>query len=523
MARAVVELVGCTRDYAGVRAVAGLDLTIHEGELLSLLGPSGCGKTTTLNLIAGFVPPTAGRVRIDGQDVTDRPAHQRGLGVVFQSYALFPHLSVFENVAFGLRERRTPRVDVERRVRAALALVRLDARAEHRPSQLSGGMQQRVALARALVYEPRVLLLDEPLAALDKKLREEMRGELREIQRSVGITTVFVTHDQAEALGLSDRIAVMQAGRIEQLGAPREIYERPATRFVAEFIGASTVLRGRATAADRVTLLGGEAVRVVGLDGLRAGEPVELAIRPERVRLTGGAAENVVDAGGRRRLPGRADRGDGRDRRRPAAAGIRAGAGAHRARRRPGPAAPPAAGGIHAARSGRGGGGPMMTGVQQIVTGLEAAQVTLVASVPDTWIGRLMEGVRRSGRLRAVDVAREEEAVAVACGANLAGGRGAVLIQNAGLLNCGGVLAGLVELYHLPCFFVVSLRGDHRDPVYYHAPKGRVTEETLRAWRLPYARADRRGDLAAQVKQGVEFCVESRGPFVLLISGEDLA
>ena len=296
MARAVVELVGCTRDYAGVRAVAGLDLTIHEGELLSLLGPSGCGKTTTLNLIAGFVPPTAGRVRIDGQDVTDRPAHQRGLGVVFQSYALFPHLSVFENVAFGLRERRTPRIDVERRVRAALALVRLDARAEHRPSQLSGGMQQRVALARALVYEPRVLLLDEPLAALDKKLREEMRGELREIQRSVGITTVFVTHDQAEALGLSDRIAVMQAGRIEQLGAPREIYERPATRFVAEFIGASTVLRGRATAADRVTLLGGEAVRVVGLDGLRAGEPVDLAIRPERVRLTGGAAENVVDA-----------------------------------------------------------------------------------------------------------------------------------------------------------------------------------------------------------------------------------
>jgi spermidine/putrescine ABC transporter ATP-binding subunit len=296
MARAVVELVGCTRDYAGVRAVAGLDLTIHEGELLSLLGPSGCGKTTTLNLIAGFVPPTAGRVRIDGQDVTDRPAHERGLGVVFQSYALFPHLSVFENVAFGLRERRTPRVDVERRVRAALALVRLDARAEHRPSQLSGGMQQRVALARALVYEPRVLLLDEPLAALDKKLREEMRGELREIQRSVGITTVFVTHDQAEALGLSDRIAVMQGGRIEQLGAPREIYERPATRFVAEFIGASTVLRGRATAADRVTLLGGEAVRVVGLDGLRVGEPVELAIRPERVRLTGGAAENVVDA-----------------------------------------------------------------------------------------------------------------------------------------------------------------------------------------------------------------------------------
>jgi spermidine/putrescine ABC transporter ATP-binding subunit len=295
MARAVVELVGCTRDYGGVHAVAGLDLTVHEGELLSLLGPSGCGKTTTLNLIAGFVPPTAGRIRIDGQDVTDQPAHQRKLGVVFQSYALFPHLSVFENVAFGLRERRTPRAETERRVRAALALVRLDTRAEARPAQLSGGMQQRVALARALVYEPRVLLLDEPLAALDKKLREEMRSELREIQRSVGITTIFVTHDQAEALGLSDRIAVMLGGRIEQLGAPREIYEKPATRFVAEFIGASSVLRGRATAADQVTLAGGQVVRVLGVHGLRAGEAVELAIRPERVRLAGGPGENVVD------------------------------------------------------------------------------------------------------------------------------------------------------------------------------------------------------------------------------------
>jgi spermidine/putrescine ABC transporter ATP-binding subunit len=295
MARAVVELAGCSREYGGVRAVAGLDLVVYEGELLSLLGPSGCGKTTTLNLIAGFVLPTAGRVRIDGQDVTDRPAHQRGLGMVFQSYALFPHLSVFENVAFGLRERRTARAEIERRVRAALALVRLDTRADHRPAQLSGGMQQRVALARALVYEPRVLLLDEPFAALDKKLREEMRSELREIQRAVGITTIFVTHDQAEALGLSDRIAVMHAGRVEQLGSPREIYERPATRFVAEFIGASTVLRGHGAAADRVTLAGGETLRVRGLSGIRAGEAIELAIRPERIRLAGGPGENVMD------------------------------------------------------------------------------------------------------------------------------------------------------------------------------------------------------------------------------------
>ncbi len=269
MARAVVELAGCSREYGDVRAVAGLDLVVYEGELLSLLGPSGCGKTTTLNLIAGFVLPTAGRVRIDGQDVTDRPAHQRGLGMVFQAYALFPHLSVFENVAFGLRERRTARAEIERRVRAALA--------------------------RALVYEPRVLLLDEPLAALDKKLREEMRSELREIQRAVGITTIFVTHDQAEALGLSDRIAVMHAGRIEQLGSPREIYERPATRFVAEVIGASTVLRGHAAAADRLTLAGGETLRVLGLSGLRAGDAIDLAIRPERIRLAGGPGENVMD------------------------------------------------------------------------------------------------------------------------------------------------------------------------------------------------------------------------------------
>ncbi len=296
MARAVVELRGCARDYGSVHAVARLDLTVHEGELLSLLGPSGCGKTTTLNLIAGFVPPTAGRILIDGQDVTDRPAHQRGLGVVFQSYALFPHLTVFENVAFALRERRQPRGEIDRRVRAALALVRLDARADHRPAQLSGGMQQRVALARALVYEPRVLLLDEPLAALDKKLREEMRTELREIQRSVGIATIFVTHDQAEALGLSDRIAVMQGGRIEQLGTPREIYDRPATRFVAEFIGASTVLHGRALAADRLELPGGARLRVDVGGGFRPGEEVELAIRPERVRLAAGPVENVLEA-----------------------------------------------------------------------------------------------------------------------------------------------------------------------------------------------------------------------------------
>jgi spermidine/putrescine ABC transporter ATP-binding subunit len=296
MARPVVELEGCTKDFGGVRAVDALDLAIFEGEFLSLLGPSGCGKTTTLNLIAGFVEPTAGRILIDGEDVTSRPAHLRGLGVVFQSYALFPHLSVFENVAFGLRERRVPAAEIGRRVGDALELVRLDRLGRQRPAELSGGMQQRVALARALVYRPRVVLLDEPLAALDKKLREGMREELRAIQRSVGITTVFVTHDQAEALGLSDRIAVMSHGRIEQLGAPREIYERPASRFVADFIGASTVLRGRALGRDLVALAPCLTIRVAAGEALRAGQEVELAIRPERVRLASGPGEGVAEA-----------------------------------------------------------------------------------------------------------------------------------------------------------------------------------------------------------------------------------
>ncbi len=296
MANTVVELTGCTRDYGSVRAVDAMDLVIFEGEFLSLLGPSGCGKTTTLNLIAGFVEPTAGRILIDGEDVTGLPAHLRGLGVVFQSYALFPHLSVFENVAFGLRERRAPSAEIARRVGEALELVQLDRQGRQRPAELSGGMQQRVALARALVYRPRVLLLDEPLAALDKKLREEMRDELRAIQRSVGITTVFVTHDQAEALGLSDRIAVMSRGRIEQLGAPREIYERPASRFVTDFIGASTVLRGRAVAEDRVALSPDLTIRVSVGRLLRVGEQIELAIRPERVRLAAAAGEGTAEA-----------------------------------------------------------------------------------------------------------------------------------------------------------------------------------------------------------------------------------
>ena len=214
----VVSLEAVTKRYGAVRALDGIDLAVYEGELLSVLGPSGCGKTTTLNVVAGFAVPDAGRVLLDGADVTTQPAWRRGLGVVFQSYALFPHMSVSDNVAFGLRERGVPRGDIDTRVAQALKLVRLPEAARLMPAHLSGGMQQRVALARALVIRPRVLLLDEPLAALDRKLREEMRAELKEIQREVGITTVFVTHDQHEALGLSDRIAVMNGGRIEQLG-----------------------------------------------------------------------------------------------------------------------------------------------------------------------------------------------------------------------------------------------------------------------------------------------------------------
>ncbi len=232
-----LRLAGLEKCYGATRAVAGIDLEVREGEFMTLLGPSGCGKTTTLGLIAGFFPPSAGEIFLKGQPVAGLPPFKRDIGVVFQDYALFPHMTAGENVAFGLKMRNMEKSECDQRVREALDLVQLRGLAERRPLELSGGQRQRVALARALVIRPAVLLLDEPLSNLDLKLREEMRVEIAGLQRRLGITTVFVTHDQGEALVMSDRIAVMNAGRIEQTGSPADIYERPASRFVAEFIG----------------------------------------------------------------------------------------------------------------------------------------------------------------------------------------------------------------------------------------------------------------------------------------------
>ncbi|HEY3523003.1 MAG TPA: ABC transporter ATP-binding protein [Candidatus Limnocylindrales bacterium] len=261
-----VHLGGVTKRYGDVVAVSGIDLEVHDGEFFSMLGPSGSGKTTTLRMIAGFERPTSGRVLLHGEDVTDRAPYERDVNTVFQDYALFPHMSVGDNVAYGLMIRRTPRAERADRVAGALRMVRLEGYEPRRPGQLSGGQRQRVALARALVNRPRVLLLDEPLGALDLKLREEMQIELKAIQHEVGITFVYVTHDQAEALTMSDRIAVFSQGRIEQVGAPADVYERPATRFVAGFVGTSNLLTGDV------------ARRIVGHDGT-------YTVRPEKIRL----------------------------------------------------------------------------------------------------------------------------------------------------------------------------------------------------------------------------------------------
>ena len=242
--RAAVEMVGLTKKFGDTTVVDHLDLSVRQGEFFSLLGPSGCGKTTTLRMIAGFSDPTSGSVVVGGEDVTSVPPHKRNVNTVFQSYALFEHLDVRGNVAFGLRRKGVAKADLNRRVDEALDLVQLGGRAKAKPRELSGGQRQRVALARALINRPRVLLLDEPLAALDLKLRHHMQQELKAIQREVGITFVFVTHDQDEALSMSDRIAVMNGGLVEQCGTPEDIYEHPRSAFTAGFIGVSNLMTG---------------------------------------------------------------------------------------------------------------------------------------------------------------------------------------------------------------------------------------------------------------------------------------
>ncbi len=284
-----VYLDRVTKRFHDVVAVDDLSLQIGQGEFFSLLGPSGCGKTTTLRMIGGFEDPTAGTVYLRGRDVTDLPSYRRNVNTVFQSYALFPHLNVFDNVAFGLRRRKVGRGDVERRVRESLRLVGLSHLETRKPSQLSGGQQQRVALARALVNEPQVLLLDEPLGALDLKLRKQMQLELKRIQSEVGITFVYVTHDQEEAMTMSDRIAVMEDGRIKQIGEPEDVYERPRTEYVAGFLGASNLLDGRVEtregAAATVVVQGGSVIRVP-LERLNGSDAtVKVGVRPEKIRL----------------------------------------------------------------------------------------------------------------------------------------------------------------------------------------------------------------------------------------------
>jgi len=289
MAEPALSLVALEKRYGDTAAVSNLTLHVAEGEFVTLLGPSGCGKTTTLGLIAGFLPLSGGDIRLKGRSVVGLPSFRRDIGVVFQDYALFPHMTAEVNVAFGLKMRRVPKPEMASRVARALDLVKLAGLGGRRPHELSGGQRQRVALARALVIRPQILLLDEPLSNLDLKLREEMRVEIAELQRTLAITTIFVTHDQSEALVMSDRIAVMNAGRIEQVGRPVDIYERPVSRFVAEFIGRMNLFLGCVVAGPhglRVATARGGLLDVALPPGMAEGAPVHIAVRPERARVS---------------------------------------------------------------------------------------------------------------------------------------------------------------------------------------------------------------------------------------------
>jgi spermidine/putrescine transport system ATP-binding protein len=293
-----VELSGVTKRFGEFTAVDSLTLEIYEGEFFSLLGPSGCGKTTTLRMIAGFEEPTEGEISVAGEPMRGVPPYRRPVNTVFQSYAVFPHMNVFDNVAFGLRRAGVKGEELRQRVTEACAMVQLEGFEKRKPSQLSGGQQQRVALARALVNRPKVLLLDEPLGALDLKLRKEMQLELKSLQHEVGITFVYVTHDQEEALTMSDRIAVMNEGKVQQVAEPTTLYESPRNRFVANFIGQTNVFSGTVESVngDRVTLLtsGGMKVEAVarGEDGVEVGAHVQAAVRPEKVKFAS-AGDNV--------------------------------------------------------------------------------------------------------------------------------------------------------------------------------------------------------------------------------------
>jgi spermidine/putrescine transport system ATP-binding protein len=301
---ASLDLVGLTKRFGHGHAAAvdNIDLSVASGEFFSLLGPSGCGKTTTLRLIAGFEEPTAGRILLDGADVSNLPPHKRNVNTVFQSYALFPFLTAFDNVAFGLKHSHVTKAELKKRVNEALALVDMTSFTSRRPAQLSGGQQQRVALARALVLNPAVLLLDEPLGALDAKLRRSLKVELKALQERVGITFIYVTHDQEEALTMSDRLAVMHTGHIAQIGTPREVYEEPADSYVADFLGAANLVKicvSERTAGRASTLtLGAVALTTSNECPAAPGETCEAVIRPERVRVEahGSAGPNRVAA-----------------------------------------------------------------------------------------------------------------------------------------------------------------------------------------------------------------------------------
>ncbi len=298
-----LRLEGVTKRFGNVVAVDDVTLEIEHGEVMSILGPSGCGKTTTLRLIAGFLKPDKGRILMGGSDVTSLPPEKRNVGMVFQNYALWPHMTVFDNIAFGLKIRKMPKEEIKRKVKEVLELVRLEGFESRYPPQLSGGQQQRIALARALALEPQVLLMDEPLSNLDAKLREEMRFEVRELQKKLSITTVYVTHDQAEALAISDRIAVMNRGKIVQVGSPSEIYDNPANQFVASFIGISNFIEGELEAVEGeygvVRLENGERVTCRLSPNLlsegRTSGKVLIVVRPENIELAKEGSENILE------------------------------------------------------------------------------------------------------------------------------------------------------------------------------------------------------------------------------------